>query len=218
MFLNVHTHHLSNQSDVLELYNQFPTDWNNDARIFSIGIHPAYIDTSTLEKEIEMISQNISNKNCLALGEIGLDKLCETNFQLQLHVFERQLQLAEFHQIPVIIHSVRAYQEILQLRKKLNSRVPFIFHGFNKNEQLLKQIIAHNCFASFGKNLLYNKNLQIIFAKLSANQFFLENDASDVSIKEIYRTAAEIRKITIEELQLQQTENWKNVFGYEVQL
>ena len=56
MFLNVHTHHLSNQSDVLELYNQFPTDWNNDARIFSIWIHPAYIDTSTLEKEIELIS------------------------------------------------------------------------------------------------------------------------------------------------------------------
>ena len=111
---------------------------------------------------------------------------------------------------------MRAYQEILHIRKKLNLTIPFIFHGFNKNEQILNQIIAQNCFASFGKNLLYNKNLQIIFAKLSANQFFLENDASEISIKEIYQFAAEIRNITIEELQLQQAQNWKTIFGYEV--
>ena len=218
MFLNAHTHHLSHQSDVLDLYNQFPKAINDDAKLFSVGIHPAYIKTSSIEEELAIIRENLSNKNCLAIGEIGLDKLCETDFELQIDVFERQLQLASEYRFPVIIHSVRAYQEILHIRKKLKLTIPFIFHGFNKNEQILNQIIAQNCYASFGKNLLYNKNLQIIFAKLSANQFFLENDASDVSIKEIYRTAAEIRKITIEELQLQQTENWKNVFGYEVQL
>ena len=105
---------------------------------------------------------------------------------------------------------------VLHIRKKLNLTIPFIFHGFNKNEQLLNQIIAQNSFASFGKNLLYNKNLQIIFAKLSANQFFLENDASEISIQEIYTFAAEIRKCTIEELQFQQAENWKTVFGYQI--
>lgn len=217
MFLNTHTHHLSNQSDVLELYNQFPNELNDEVNLFSIGIHPAYINTSTIEEEIEIIKQNFSNQNCLAIGEIGLDKLCETDFELQIKVFEKQLQLAEEHHFPVIIHSVRAYQEILHIRKKMKLTIPFIFHGFNKNEQLLNQIIAQNCFASFGKNLLYNKNLQIIFANLSANQFFLENDASEISIQEIYSFAADLRKITIEELQLQQTENWKTIFGYEVQ-
>ena len=216
MFLNAHTHHLSHQSDVLDLYNQFPKAINDDAKLFSVGIHPAYIKTSSIEEELEIIRENLSNKNCLAIGEIGLDKLCETDFELQIDVFERQLQLASEYRFPVIIHSVRAYQEILHIRKKMNITVPFIFHGFNKNEQLLQQIIAQNCFASFGKNLLYNKNLQIIFAKLSANQFFLENDASEISIKEIYTIAAEIRNSTIEELQLQQAKNWKTVFGYEV--
>ena len=216
MFLNTHTHHLSHQSDVLDLYNQFPKEMNNDAKLFSIGIHPAYINTLSIEEEIEIINQNINNKNCLAIGEIGLDKLCETDFNLQIDVFEKQIKIAEENKIPVIIHSVRAYQEILHIRKKLNLTIPFIFHGFNKNEQILNQIIAQNCFASFGKNLLYNKNLQIIFAKLSANQFFLENDASEIPIKEIYQFAAEIRNITIEELQLQQARNWKTIFGYEV--
>ena len=216
MFLNAHTHHLSHQSDVLDLYNQFPKAINDDAKLFSVGIHPAYIKTSSIEEELEIIRENLSNKNCLAIGEIGLDKLCETDFELQIDVFERQLQLASEYRFPVIIHSVRAYQEILHIRKKLKLTIPFIFHGFNKNEQILNQIIAQNCFASFGKNLLYNKNLQIIFAKLSANQFFLENDASEISIKEIYTIAAEIRNSTIEELQLQQAKNWKTVFGYEV--
>ena len=173
MFLNAHTHHLSHQSDVLDLYNQFPKAINDDAKLFSVGIHPAYIKTSSIEEELEIIRENLSNKNCLAIGEIGLDKLCETDFELQIDVFERQLQLASEYRFPVIIHSVRAYQEILHIRKKLKLTIPFIFHGFNKNEQILNQIIAQNCYASFGKNLLYNKNLQIIFAKLSANQFFL---------------------------------------------
>ena len=216
MFLNAHTHHFSHQSDVLDLYNQFPKALNDDAKLFSVGIHPAYIKTSSIEEELAIIRENLSNKNCLAIGEIGLDKLCETDFELQIDVFERQLQLASEYRFPVIIHSVRAYQEILHIRKKLKLTIPFIFHGFNKNEQILNQIIAQNCYASFGKNLLYNKNLQIIFAKLSANQFFLENDASEISIKEIYQFAAEIRNITIEELQLQQAQNWKTIFGYEV--
>lgn len=217
MFLNAHTHHLSNDSTVLELYNQFPNKLNNSVKLFSIGIHPAYIKTSSIEEEIRLIKQNLSNKNCLAIGEIGLDKLCETDFKLQIEVFEQQLKIAEEFKIPVIIHSVRAYQEILQIRKKMKLTIPFMFHGFNKNEQLLHQILVQNCFVSFGKNLLYNKNLQIIFAKISASQFFLENDASEIPIKEIYAFAANLRKITIEELQLQQAENWKTIFGYEVQ-
>ena len=216
MFLNAHTHHLSHQSDVLDLYNQFPKAINDDAKLFSVGIHPAYIKTSSIEEELAIIREKLSNKNCLAIGEIGLDKLCETDFELQIDVFERQLQLASEYRFPVIIHSVRAYQEILHIRKKLKLTIPFIFHGFNKNEQILNQIIAQNCYASFGKNLLYNKNLQIIFAKLSANKFFLGNDANQISIKKIYQFAAEIRNITIEELQLQQARNWKTIFGYEV--
>ena len=216
MFLNTHTHHLSNQSDVLELYNQFPNELNLNAKIYSIGIHPAYINSTTIDDEIHLINHHILDKNCLAIGEIGLDKLCETDFNLQIEVFEKQIKIAEENKLPIIIHSVRAYQEILHIRKKMNLTVPFIFHGFNKNEQLLQQIIAQNCFASFGKNLLYNKNLQIIFANLSAKYFFLENDSSEIPIQEIYAFAAELRKISIEELQQQMAENWKNVFGFEI--
>ncbi|SFM71528.1 TatD DNase family protein [Algoriella xinjiangensis] len=216
MFLNTHTHHLSHQSDVLELYNQFPNELNLNAKIYSIGIHPAYINSTTIDEETHLINHHILDKNCLAIGEIGLDKLCETDFNLQIEVFEKQIKIAEENQLPIIIHSVRAYQEILHIRKKMNLTVPFIFHGFNKNEQLLQQIIAQNCFASFGKNLLYNKNLQIIFANLSAKYFFLENDSSEIPIQEIYAFAAELRKISIEELQQQMAENWKNVFGFEI--
>ena len=216
MFLNTHTHHLSHQSDVLELYNQFPNELNLNAKIYSIGIHPAYINSTTIDEEIDLINHHILDKNCLAIGEIGLDKLCETDFNLQIEVFEKQIKIAEENQLPIIIHSVRVYQEILHIRKKMNLTVPFIFHGFNKNEQLLQQIIAQNCFASFGKNLLYNKNLQIIFANLSAKYFFLENDSSQIPIQEIYAFAAELRKISIEELQQQIAENWKNVFGFEI--
>lgn len=217
MFLNAHTHYLSLHTNVIDIYNQFPTDWNSNAETFSVGLHPAYIKATQIEQDIAFIRKQLSNKNCLAIGEIGLDKLCETNFDLQKTVFKTQLKIAEEHKTPVIIHSVRAYQEILQIRKELKIQVPFIFHGFNKNQQLAQQIISQNGFLSFGKNLLVNKNLQIIFTNLSASDFFLENDASDICIEEIYTFAADLRKITIKELQLQQAENWKTIFGFEVQ-
>lgn len=118
MFLNTHTHHLSHQSDVLELYNQFPNELNLNAKIYSIGIHPAYINSTTIDEEIDLINHHILDKNCLAIGEIGLDKLCETDFNLQIEVFEKQIKIAEENQLTIIIHSVRAYQEILHIRKK----------------------------------------------------------------------------------------------------
>ena len=95
MFLNTHTHHLSHQSDVLELYNQFPNELNLNAKIYSIGIHPAYINSTTIDEETHLINHHILDKNCLAIGEIGLDKLCETDFNLQIEVFEKQIKIAE---------------------------------------------------------------------------------------------------------------------------
>lgn len=217
MFLNIHTHHLSCSKNTIELYNQYPLNWNLNSHLYSIGIHPIYIKEELIDEELKIIKQKISTENCLAIGEIGLDKLCAIDFDLQITVFKQQLQIAEEHKIPVIIHSVRAYQEILHIRKSMKITIPFIFHGFNKNEQILHQILQQNCYVSFGKNLLQNKNLQTIFANLFPNNFFLENDASEISIQDIYTFASDIRKVSIKELQLQQADNWKNVLGYEVQ-
>lgn len=212
MLINIHTHHLS-ENNIFTIFNQYP--WNiipNDS-FYSIGIHPIFIDQSDTEKDLEIIKQHITNDKCVAIGEIGLDKLCEIDFKLQIDVFKKQLQIAETNQIPVIIHCVRAYQEILHIRKEMKLTIPFIFHGFNKNEKLLQQILANNCFPSFGKNLLHNTNLQSIFANILENQFFLENDNSQIPIEEIYQKAAEIKQCSIEDIENMIQNNYNAIFN-----
>lgn len=85
-FINLHTHTFSNLSDVMEVVNQYP--WEFDASIpsYSIGIHPWYIDENRLETDLETIKQKLQLDKCLALGECGLDKRIEIPLDLQISV------------------------------------------------------------------------------------------------------------------------------------
>lgn len=213
MLINIHTHHTTTPEPYLiEVYNQYPWNIQPHEGYYSIGIHPVFINQSHIADDLITITQHISSHKCLAIGEIGLDKLTSVDFEVQKNVFKQQLCIAQEHQIPVIIHCVRAYQEIFEIRKKLNITVPFIFHGFNKNVQLLQQILDNYCIPSFGKNLLHNPNLQPIFANLSENQFFLENDDSQIPIQEIYTKAAELKNCSIEEIEAIVQNQFSRVF------
>jgi len=213
MFINAHTHHLENANvKLLEIFNQYPWDFIENDSHYSIGIHPIFINLSNPIDDLKIIEKHISQKKCLAIGEIGLDKISSIDFEVQIEVFKTQLHLAEKYKIPVIIHCVRSYQEILNIKKELNLSIPFIFHGFNKNQQLAQQIISNNCMLSFGKNLLQNPNLQTIFANLSEENFFLENDDSQIPIEEIYSKAAEIRNTSVEAIQKIIQNNFNRIF------
>ncbi len=217
MLINIHTHHTSDsQNNTIDIFNQYPWHFIENDAYYSIGIHPIFINQSNLKQDLITIENHLTNKKCLAIGEIGLDKLTDINFDLQIDVFKQQLKIAEKHQIPVIIHCVRAYQEILQIRKEMQLTIPFIFHGFNKNEQLLKQIISSKCIPSFGKNLLHNPNLQTIFANLSDDNFFLENDASNIKIEEIYHKAAEIKNTSINVIAENISTNFNRIFKQKI--
>lgn len=213
MYINIHTHHLgTDQDDSLSLFNQYPFDFKKNESYYSIGIHPIYIDRSNVAEDLAKIEIHLKDERCVAIGEIGLDKLCPINFDTQIDVFKQQLIVAETTQTPVIIHCVRAYQEILHIRKTMRISVPFIFHGYNKNQQLAHQIIASGCKLSFGKNLLYNQNLQTIFAQISENEFFLENDDSPIPIETIYQKASEIKNTTVEAIVQVTTKNFRSIF------
>jgi TatD DNase family protein len=43
--------------------------------------------------------------------------------------------------IPVVIHCVAAFQEVIETKKRLHISVPMIIHGFSKNEQTAKQLL-----------------------------------------------------------------------------
>jgi TatD DNase family protein len=211
-FFNFHTHKYTNQSDVLELVNQYPQEFCASIPFYSIGIHPWYIVEDRMESDLQVIENKLQLSNCLALGECGLDKRIEIPMELQQAVLEKQLLLAQKYGMPVVIHCVAAFQEVIAIRKKLNISVPMIIHGFSKNEQTVKQLLDNGFFISFGKYLLRNPELKTVFKNVPNNRFFLETDTVEENIEVVYALAAKYKGVNLEEIQRQINSNFQAVF------
>jgi TatD DNase family protein len=204
-FPDVHTHFLTgNPYTILNANSKIDS-------FHSRGIHPWLIDEnySTKLKELE---SELQHPYCIALGEIGLDKICSSDYTLQRKAFIQQIELSEKYKLPVIIHCVRASNELFELKKEIKPTQHWIWHGFNK-ANLLKQTIENNITPSFGEAILKNEGLRNELVNLESNQFLLETDTSTFSIETIYKTVAEVRNQSIETLQNEQISNWYYIFN-----
>lgn len=213
MYYNLHTHKAQSNSEITALVNQYPWDFIKKIEPYSIGIHPWYIDENRLENDLSFIEEKLVDKNCLALGECGLDKRTTIDFGLQKEVFELQINLAIKHQKPLIIHCVAAFQELIEIKKQRNITVPIIVHGFSKNKQLAKQLIDNGFYLSFGKYLLQNLELKETFLSIPNDRIFLETDTITESIEEVYSKAASYKNISIENCKEIIAANWQFVFN-----
>ena len=144
---DIHTHKPSEGSVMSVEYD--PKRMSLPAQAFTLGVHPWNAREDIDWEEFENL---LSNPLTVGIGEAGLDKLKGPEMNIQEEVFLRQLQLAEKHQLPVIIHSVRSNHRILELKKKLNPTVPWIIHGFRGNVIEAKQLVSHGIHLSLGKH------------------------------------------------------------------
>jgi len=110
------------------------------------------------------------------------------------------------------LHCVAAFQEIIQIKKELNIKVPMIIHGFSKNEQTAKQLLDNGFYLSFGKYLLRNPELKSLFQSVPNDKFFLETDTVEESLEEVYALAANYKNIEIEEIKSIVKSNFEKVF------
>lgn len=211
-FYNLHTHNFTNNPDIFELVNQYPWEFDETISNYSVGIHPWYINETRLATDLQIIEEKLKLSECLALGECGLDKRIEVPMALQIEVFEKQIALAEKYQKPLVLHLVAAFDELIEIKKRLKVSVPIVIHGFSKSEQLAKQLIDNGFYLSFGKYLLRNKEMEAVFKSIPSDKFFLETDTIEETLEEVYQKAALCKTISVEELQKMVEKNWEKVF------
>lgn len=209
MLYNLHTHKSSDLENVLEIVNQYPNEFDDAVKYFSVGIHPWYIDVEKTADYLRIIEEKLQLENCLALGECGLDKRIEIPLEIQVEIFEKQLLLAKKHKKPVILHCVSAYQEVIEIKNRLKIEVPMVIHGFSKNGQVAKSLLDNGFYLSFGKYLLRNPELAFVFEQVPNHQFLLETDTIEETIFDVYEKAASIKKINIENTV---ESNFKSIF------
>jgi TatD DNase family protein len=128
-------------------------------------------------------------------------------------VFEKQLALAEKYKKPVLIHCVGAFQEIIAIKKKMNISVPLIIHGFSKNIEVANQMIKNGFYLSFGKNLILNKELEMVFNSIPKDRIFLETDTIEKDIIAVYEIASKYRNIEVDKMCSIINANFDTVFN-----
>lgn len=211
MFINVHTHTqlYDAKVEVVHLKPGAPDKTN----YYSYGIHPWDVNRETCYQQLDLLAVAVHEKRCIAIGECGLDKLSNSDFALQQEVFVEQIRLANKVKKPLIIHCVKAFNELINCLNLNDNQVPVIIHGFNNNENIARVLVNQGCYFSFGKALLgYESNAAKAIIHVGRKNFFLETDNADISIKYIYRKAAELLGISEDIVQEQLRLNFERVF------
>ncbi|MBW6536626.1 MAG: TatD family hydrolase [Mariniphaga sp.] len=204
-FIDIHTHRSEIPGKTVTVKNLFPGDSIpvfSGRNFYSVGLHPWKVGTEKEDNErMLMMEDALEFDHVIFVGECGLDKLAETVFDEQIRAFKAQAFMAEKHQKPLIIHCVKAWNEMVELHMKNKPTVPWIFHGYNGSVELTRQLLDKNFLFTFGEILL-NTNAKAIesFKSLPIEKIFIETDEFDGTIEEIYMRAAELRNISVETL------------------
>lgn len=197
--------------------NLYPGNSDEKPRLYSSGIHPWYIVPEQTEAQLESLRFDCLDKRCLAVGECGLDKLSKVEFALQEQVFKAQIAIANDYKKPLVIHCVKAFNELINCLNDCDNQVPVIIHGFNNNENIARVMVNHGYYFSFGKALLgYDSNAAKAIKSVGRKNFFLETDDADLSIKYVYRKASELLGVDEEILMQQIKSNFETVFNFTV--
>ncbi len=190
----------------------------------AIGIHPEFVENYSLS-DIEIIKKNLANPKIIAIGEIGLDyHYTKENRNKQIELFEMQLKIAEKNNIPVIIHSREATDDMLTILKKYQLRG--IIHSFSGSLETAKELIKLGFLLGINGVVTFkNCKLKEVLKEISLDNIVLETDSPYLTpepfrgkrnepskVKYIAEFMANLYNISIVELSEITNANLKRVF------
>lgn len=208
-YYNIHTHRPSTHPEDISIMNILIREPFIDEKKVSpyrsYGIHPWFLED--IDVQMETLTSCLNRPDAIAVGEAGLNKAAEADMALQTAVFHTQALLAEKTSKPLIIHCVKAWQELLTVRKNVNPHMPWIIHGFRTNGELATQLLHQGFYLSFGEK--YNPGA---LQKAWPDHLLVETDTAPVDIREVYEDLAASLSVPMETFATQVEENTKRIF------
>jgi TatD DNase family protein len=144
------------------------------------GLHP-YWASEHNRLDIESLKEYISASRPIAIGECGLDfRVQQADKKTQLYFFEAQLDIAAQNQLPVVIHSVRATETVIQLLKK-HKNLSGMIHSYSGSTEQAEQLIDLNFYISVGGSVTYDnaKKIKHVVKHIPLTSLLIETDAPD---------------------------------------
>ncbi len=204
LFIDIHTHSVKNNDDLIQITNLDLYQPCPEQGYYSYGIHPWALDNVDFqsEKALQILEEKLKLPQVLVLGEAGLDKMHKATYEQQIELFERQIELSEALQKPMILHDVRSHNEIIALRKKHKAQQPWIVHGFNGTEQDIQQLTGQGMYLSVGEALLHpERKIYKTLKFIDLDFLFLETDMAEIRVEKVYESAANLLEMDLSALQ-----------------
>ncbi|WP_045827022.1 TatD family hydrolase [Teredinibacter turnerae] len=198
--------------------------------LFAVGIHPWWIEANWTDKdvtgELAKLEEYLVHDDCIAVGECGLDANIDRAMAMQQQVLEQQLILAERFDKPVILHSVKSHNPLLQSLKRFpNARG--VVHAFTGSYEQGMDFWNRGFYLGIGGVITYERAAKTrdAVARLPAEALLLETDAPDMPLAgkqgernsplflpDILQALAELRDDSPEVLARITRENFRHLF------
>jgi TatD DNase family protein len=203
------------------------TNYREQCRLMA-GLHPCSV-TADNTKEFDVIHDVLLKHKVYGIGETGLDFYWDKTFvKEQEECLEMHIQLALKHNLPLILHTRNAMQETIETIKKYkHSSLRGIFHCFSGSYEQAKEIIKTGFYLGIGGVITYkNAGLPEVLSKVDLQHLVLETDAPYLTpvpfrgkrnepsyLKYIAAKLAEVKLVTVAEVDEITTKNAINIFG-----
>ena len=193
-----------------------------------MGLHPTHVNEN-VEQELAFVETELNRRKFYAIGEIGIDLYWDKTFlKQQKYAFQKQIQWAKKHKLPINIHCREAFDEVFEVLKAEQSTDLFgIFHCFTGTYEQALEAIAYNMKLGIGGVVTFkNGKIDQFLNKIDLSHIVLETDSPYLApvpyrgkrnessyVVNVVKKLAELYDTTPEKIAEITTQNAKAVFG-----
>lgn len=212
--------------EMYKVEEQFP-----DHVHLMMGLHPCYVKPDTYLQELEFIEHELQRRPFFAVGEIGVDMYWDQSTkEIQQEAFQKQIQLAKKHQLPINIHCRDAFDEVFEvLEKEKAPNLYGIFHCFSGDIDQAKKALSYNLKLGIGGVVTFkNGKIDQFLKEIPIEEIVLETDAPYLApvpyrgkrnessyLTLVADKLSEIYGLSLHEVADITTKNAKSVFNFE---
>ncbi len=212
--------------EMYKVEEQFP-----DHVHLMMGLHPCYVKPDTYLQELEFVEHELQRRSFYAVGEIGVDMYWDQSTkEIQQEAFQKQIQLAKKHQLPINIHCRDAFDEVFEvLEKEKAPNLYGIFHCFSGDIDQAKKALSYNLKLGIGGVVTFkNGKIDQFLKEIPIEEIVLETDAPYLApvpyrgkrnessyLTLVADKLSEIYGLSLQEVADITTKNAKSVFNFE---
>ena len=216
-YINIHDHGALPEKGVFTVDNIMVHETRrpviSEGVAFTVGAHPWFLTADNRLTMMARVREFSVHPGVIAIGETGLDRLKGASQELQREIFLEHSEIAAGLGMPLIIHCVRAYDEVLAMKKSLKPRVPWLLHGFRGKPELARQLTSKGIYLSAWVEWAIRPVSINSLREIPDDLFFLETDGFNISIEPVYKVVAGHLGIEVEELRERIYKNYLTLFG-----